>query len=112
MAEAIDSGATQMVGLARPLCAEPFLCRDILARKSQGARPNKGNSALSTGLAIMQIGAISTGKPIPDLADEATCRDLEAVLTGKKSAEETKDAKSHKEQETKAYPGDGQSRAE
>ena len=112
MAEAIQSGATQMVGLARPLCAEPFLCRDILAGKSQGARPNKGTSALSTGLAIMQIGAISTGKPVPDLSDEATCRDLEAVLTGKKSAEDTKDAKAHEEQETKAYPGDGQSRAE
>jgi hypothetical protein len=112
MAEAIDSGATQMVGLARPLCAEPFLCRDILAGKSQGARPNKGNPALSTGLAIMQIGAISTGKPIPDLSNEETCRDLEDVLMGKKSAEDTKDAKAHEEQETKAYPGDGQSRAE
>ncbi|KAJ9112636.1 hypothetical protein QFC19_000656 [Naganishia cerealis] len=112
MAEAVSSGATQMIGLARPLTAEPYLCRDILAGKSQGAKPNKGTSALTTGLSIIQIGAMSTGQPIPDLSNEATCKDLEAVLMGKKSMEEIKQAKPHKEQETKAYQGDGQSRAQ
>jgi hypothetical protein len=112
MAEAISSGATQMVGLARPLTAEPYLCRDILSGKSQGAKINKGAHQLTTGLSIIQIGAMSTGQPIPDLSDEATCRDLEAVLMGKKTMEEIKQAKPHEEQEIKGYPGDGQSRAQ
>ncbi|KAJ9112703.1 hypothetical protein QFC22_006205 [Naganishia vaughanmartiniae] len=112
MAEAVSSGATQMVGLARPLTAEPYLCRDILSGKSQGAKPNKGAHQLTTGLSIIQIGAMSTGQPIPDLSDEATCRDLEAVLMGKKTMDEIKQTKPHEEQELKGYPGDGQSRAE
>lgn len=112
MAEAISSGATQMVGLARPLTAEPYLCRDILAGRSTGAKPSAANPQLTTGLSIIQIGAMATGQPIPDLSDEATCRELEDVLMGKKTMDEVKKAKPHEAQELKAYPGDGQSRAE
>jgi hypothetical protein len=96
-----------VIGLARPLTAEPFLCRDILSGKSTGAKENKSNPALQTGMAIMQIAAISTDQDIPDLSDEATCKKLENILMGKGDEEE----KPIKDQEARGYPADENKRS-
>lgn len=91
-----------MIGLGRPLTAEPHLCADILSGKSKGAKANEVNQALQTGASILQIAAIASGKDIPDISDETTARKLEAIMMGKASEDE----KPVKEQETKDYPKD------
>lgn len=113
MEQALQEGSTDLVGLARPLCSEPFLIRDMIEGKSEGAKPNKSVStdqshgdcmqrresdcsplswkqpaALSTGTAIYEIGCIATGKPLPDMADEKVVQDVVDTILGKKPAEE------------------------
>lgn len=99
MTEAIEGGSTQMIGLARPLTAEPYLCRDLISGRVLSAKPNKGNPAIQTGLSILQIGAISVGKEIPDLEDEEVVKTLTDVLMGKGKEEE----KPVEEQEGRVY---------
>lgn len=48
MAEAVSSGAVDVIGLARPLCVEPDLCKRILEGRSEGAR----SVEVRTGIAI------------------------------------------------------------
>jgi len=91
-----------VIGLARPLCAEPYFCRDILSGKITAAKENKGPGGMSTGLAIMQIAAIGAGKEIPDLSDETTAHKLVNVLMGKGDEED----KPVKDQEARSYPTD------
>lgn len=47
MEQAISEGSTDLVGLARPLCSEPYLIRDIVEGKSEGAKENKSVSLWS-----------------------------------------------------------------
>jgi hypothetical protein len=101
MVDAVNGGATAMIGLARPLCAEPYFCRDILSGKITEARENKGDGGISTGLAIMQLAAIGAGKDIPDLSDEKTVQKLVNVLMGKGD----EDDKPIKDQESSSYAG-------
>jgi len=82
MEEALASGATDIVGLARPLTAEPYLIRDMLDGKTDAARDNKFPAPMQTGASIVQIAAISKGEPIPDLSDEKVCDEVVAILTG------------------------------
>lgn len=58
MARAVSGSATDLVGLARPLAAEPHLCADILSGASEGAKPNVVTDQLQTGIAIMQLGEV------------------------------------------------------
>ncbi|KAG0655068.1 hypothetical protein C6P46_001258 [Rhodotorula mucilaginosa] len=88
MEQALQEGSTDLVGLARPLCSEPFLIRDMIEGKSEGAKPNKSPAALSTGTAIYEIGCIATGKPLPDMTDEKVVQDVVDTILGKKPAEE------------------------
>lgn len=99
MAEAIESGSTQIVGLARPLTAEPYLCKEILAGTKDGAKSNAVPNAIQTGTSIMQIGAIGAGKDIPDLSDESVAQHTVDVMMGKAPAED----KPHEAQETASY---------
>lgn len=99
MADAIKGGACQIVGLGRPLTAEPYLCREILAGEKEAAKPNVGDPSLQTGLSIIQIGAIAAGKPIPDLSKQEVADELAQVLMGKKPAGE----KPHAAQDASAY---------
>lgn len=48
MAEAVSSGAVDLIGLGRPLCIEPDLCKRILEGSSDGALPIE----VRTGIAI------------------------------------------------------------
>ena len=92
MEEAIASGATDLVGLARPLTAEPYLIRDMLDGKTDAARDNKFPAPMQTGASIVQIAAISKGEPIPDLSvqDEVE-RVLEALKGGAMEVKPVKD---------------------
>lgn len=55
MARAINENATDLVGLGRPLAAEPRLCADILSGASKGAKPNAVKEQIQTGASILQI---------------------------------------------------------
>ncbi|GAA5872565.1 hypothetical protein JCM16303_004565 [Sporobolomyces ruberrimus] len=70
MNEALEEGVVDLVGLGRPLCAEPFLVRDMVEGRSEGARPNVAPPMMQTPLAVAQIGAIAKGGPIPDLSQQ------------------------------------------
>jgi hypothetical protein len=73
-----------VIGLARPLTAEPQLCRDILNGSVTESRENKVPNALQTGSSIAQLGAIAKKQLIPDLADEKVAQDVVDALMGKK----------------------------
>jgi hypothetical protein len=77
MARALEDRSTDLIGLARPLTSEPFLCRDLIAGKSAGAKPNLVAEAIQTGASILQLPAIARGHP-----------EVTAQLTGKASTDE------------------------
>ncbi|CDZ96185.1 nadh oxidase [Phaffia rhodozyma] len=81
MERAVAESSTDIIGLARPLTAEPCFCRDILSGAISEAKPNKVPTAVQTGTSIAQIGAIGHGKSIPDLSDEKSAQEcLDAVM--------------------------------
>ncbi len=88
-----------VVGLARPICSEPFFCRDILAGKTERAKENKIPNALQTPAACIQIAAIATDKPIPDLSDEKVAQEIQDMIMGGGKKEE----KPVKEQDISNY---------
>ncbi|GAA98022.1 uncharacterized protein L969DRAFT_46004 [Mixia osmundae IAM 14324] len=85
MAQAIDEGSTDMVGLARPLCAEPDLPKLILSGKSTGARENKVDASKQTPTAILQIHAMGEDRPIYDLSKQDTVDQLMKILDKKEA---------------------------
>lgn len=61
------------VGLARPLCQEPRLCKDILAGKVKGAikqRPDDNNFGITNVVAGTQIRQIAKDQEPVDMSDE------------------------------------------
>ncbi|GAA5902151.1 hypothetical protein JCM6882_006714 [Rhodosporidiobolus microsporus] len=84
MEKALQEKATDLVGLARPLTAEPHLIRDMLEGKTEAAKENKVPAAVQTATAIAQIGAIAKGLPIPDLSNEKEAEECLAGVMGKK----------------------------
>lgn len=87
------------------MTAEPYLCKDLLSGKVTAAKPNLVFNALQTPTSVIQIGAMSTGKPIPDLSDEKVAQHLSDVIMGKKSEEEEKEAKPIADQDVSDYTG-------
>ncbi|GAA5862782.1 hypothetical protein JCM8547_006544 [Rhodosporidiobolus lusitaniae] len=83
MEEALH-GSIDIVGLGRPLTAEPHLIKDMLEGKTEAAKENKVPNNMQTATAIAQIGAIAKGLPIPDLSDEATAQATLAAALGQK----------------------------
>lgn len=71
MEAAIDEGAVDVVGLARPLCAEPDLPKRLLAGTCEGAEPwvrppaslDVLEAAAETGYYVQQIARIADGLP-------------------------------------------------
>ncbi|KDQ57636.1 hypothetical protein JAAARDRAFT_687188 [Jaapia argillacea MUCL 33604] len=84
MADAILQNTCGIIGLARPLCAEPDLPAKMLSGKSHGANVNVLDSPLQTPAAILQIHAIAESRPIPDLSKKDVADDVTAQITGKK----------------------------
>ncbi|GAA5942309.1 uncharacterized protein JCM15063_002966 [Sporobolomyces koalae] len=98
MNEALEGGSVDVVGLARPLTAEPHLVRDMIDGKSQGAKPNLVPGPLQTPASVAQIGAMGKGEPIPDLSQQEVADHLVEGITGKKP-----EHKPVPEQETGSY---------
>ncbi|KAF9236780.1 hypothetical protein BU15DRAFT_49612 [Melanogaster broomeanus] len=68
MAEAILSGSTDVVGIARPLTAEPFLVKEILRGVKQRAKQDKfpPSQLLRIAASASQIAEIGNGEDITD----------------------------------------------
>ncbi|KAI4728061.1 FMN-linked oxidoreductase [Aureobasidium sp. EXF-10728] len=67
------------VGLARPLCQEPRLCKDILAGKVKGAikqRPDDNNFGITNVVAGTQIRQIAKDQEPIDMSDEKNEQDF------------------------------------
>ncbi len=71
MAQAINDGACDGIGMARPLGAEPYLCKEILEGRVQGAIENfvpLPQNTQATGTQLHQVG--HGDKAISDWSDE------------------------------------------
>lgn len=71
------------VGLARPLCQEPFLCRDILMGKVPGAlvpRINQYDFGLAAVAACIQMRQIGTGLSPIDLSTQEGADSVTAAV--------------------------------
>jgi hypothetical protein len=62
MVQAIESDACDGVGLARPLAAEPFFCKELLEGKVTGALDSYIPMAMTTGSSGTQLHQIGKGK--------------------------------------------------
>jgi hypothetical protein len=82
MARALQEGSTDMIGLARPLTAEPHFCADLIAGRTTTAKPNLVDDKLSTGASIAQIADIAAGRPPADLSKEDVAKAMTATLLG------------------------------
>jgi 2,4-dienoyl-CoA reductase-like NADH-dependent reductase (Old Yellow Enzyme family) len=80
MVRALEGSSTDMIGLARPLTAEPHLCADLLAGKTAAARENLVNEAVQVPASYVQVGALGEGRPVPDLSDENVARRIEKAV--------------------------------
>ncbi len=94
-----------MVGLARPLCAEPHFVADLLCGKTTAAKPNLVPSALSVPAAYMQLGAIGAGKTPLDLSIQEQADEAVKIITGGKQEQ---DKKPVKDQDISSYEKGGQ----
>jgi hypothetical protein len=91
MTRAIADGATDMIGLARPLTAEPRICADLLAGRASEARPNLVAEAWQVAASIRLIPMIARSEPLPDLSDEDTARAWEAALRSNEASPAAKE---------------------
>jgi hypothetical protein len=81
MSSALGEHSTDLIGLARPLTAEPRLCADLIAGKTSAAKPNHVNEKVQTAASYLQIGhIIDRGARIPDLSDDDTARRVEQAI--------------------------------
>ncbi|GAA6045974.1 hypothetical protein JCM8097_002750, partial [Rhodosporidiobolus ruineniae] len=87
MEQALQDKATDIIGLARPLTAEPYLIKEMLEGKKTAAAENKVPLPVTTYTSVLQIGAIAKGVPIPDLSTEEGAAAAIAAATGKKPEE-------------------------
>lgn len=94
-----------MVGIARPLCAEPHFVADLLSGKITHAKPNLVPDALSVPTAYMQLGAIGAGKTPLDLSIQEQADEAVKVITGGAQQE---DKKPVKDQDLSSYEKGGQ----
>ena len=72
MVKAVLEGACDGVGIGRPLGAEPYLCREILEGRVQGAIDNFMPVALNTQSTGSQLHQVGKGDAlVSDWSDEA-----------------------------------------
>lgn len=83
MNQALAEKSCDIVGLGRPLTAEPDLPAAMIAGTSTGARENHVPTAMQTGSSIMQLKEISTGATIRDLSDVEVANKTVAELMAK-----------------------------
>lgn len=111
--KAIKDKSCDIIGLARPLTAEPAYSNDILNGKIEAARENKVSildsqltwpsltiflthqvdPSVQTATSIYQIGQISRGEPIADLSDDAVADKTLKYATGQEIAPKYEEGK-------------------
>lgn len=64
MALAVEQGACDGVGIGRPLAAEPYLCRDILAGRVSGALENLVPLPMNTQASGTQLHQVAKGEEL------------------------------------------------
>jgi hypothetical protein len=77
MNEALSIGAADLVGLARPLTAEPYLCKELLAKEKLAAKANYVSPTLQTGASVLQIRQIASEAHISDLSIPEIAQEVE-----------------------------------
>jgi hypothetical protein len=107
MSKALEERSTDMIGLARPLVAEPRFCADLLAKRTSAAKPNLVEESLQSGAAIRQIPVIANGHEPQDLSDPRIAKEMEAELRGGKKNVDHQEKKDLTSQvDHKPYPAD------
>ncbi|KZT29212.1 FMN-linked oxidoreductase [Neolentinus lepideus HHB14362 ss-1] len=84
MADAIKQDTCQIIGLGRPLCAEPDLPKKIIERTTTGAKENVLPSNLQVPAAVLQIHAMAENLPNYDLSTKQGADELVEILQGKR----------------------------
>jgi 2,4-dienoyl-CoA reductase-like NADH-dependent reductase (Old Yellow Enzyme family) len=82
MTRALQERSTDMIGLARPLAAEPRLTADLIAGRTKAAKPNLIDDKVFTGAAIAQIADIGAGRVPVDLSNEEVAKTWTVALFG------------------------------
>jgi 2,4-dienoyl-CoA reductase-like NADH-dependent reductase (Old Yellow Enzyme family) len=85
MVRAIEQHSTDMIGLARPLTAEPHLCADLIHGRSTRAKPNYVDD-FGSAASIIQMGEIGRGLVPSDLSDKDVARGISHRVDGAKEA--------------------------
>jgi hypothetical protein len=86
MERALADGATDLIGLGRPLAAEPRLCGALLSGVRAAAKPNLVDDRVSAFAGIMQVQNVGRGEPILDFADEEVAHYVEELVRGSRSS--------------------------
>lgn len=76
MNKAIEEGSCDIIGMARPLTAEPYLSKELTEGQKEAAKENHVPSALQTPAAIAQLHDIGNKKPIRDYSNESTAKEF------------------------------------
>jgi hypothetical protein len=85
MTRALNEGSTDLIGLGRPLAAEPRLCIDFLAGNRTAAKANLDDDRISAFAGIMQVQNIGLGQPILDFSDQTVAWHIEGLMRGTSS---------------------------
>lgn len=80
MAEAIQTGACDIIGVARPIALEPDLPIRLSSGESKAAKPNLTNEATQTASTHFVFGEISNGRPIPDFSDPKLAKAIDDAI--------------------------------
>ncbi|TFK53606.1 FMN-linked oxidoreductase [Heliocybe sulcata] len=93
MADAITRNTCQIIGLGRPLCAEPDLPKKILERQVTGAKENVLPFQLQIVAAVLQIHAIAENASVYDVSTKEGADEIGDILQGKKASPRPESAK-------------------
>lgn len=80
MAAALRAKSTDLIGLGRPLTAEPDLCAPLIAGKTAEAKKNLVPAALQTGSSIVQILELAKGEKVSDFGVAEVAEETVKVL--------------------------------
>lgn len=83
----------KVIGLGRPLTAEPDLPLKIQESGSEGARPNLVDASLQTPAALAQIAEIASKKELSDLSKEDVATEVEDMLKRRSKPEDKQNNK-------------------
>lgn len=80
MAEAIQTGACDIIGMARPIALEPDLPIRLSSGESKAAKPNLTNEATQTASTHYVFGELSNGRPLPDFSDPKLAKAIDDAI--------------------------------